>query len=74
MKPAEVIVARHGESKWNREERQQGHLDSGLSPKGRAQAEAIARRLAALNFVALYSSDLGRAQETAKIIGNTSAK
>ena len=70
MNTAEVIVVRHGESEWNREGRQQGHLDSGLSARGKAQAEAIAHRLAERSFAALYSSDLGRAHQTAKIIAD----
>lgn len=40
-----------------------------LSAHGRAQAEAIARRLAAERIDRLYSSDLVRARETARIVG-----
>ena len=69
MPPTQLTLVRHGESNWNREGRQQGHLDSGLSANGIAQAEAVARRLAGDSFVALYSSDLGRALRTAEIIG-----
>lgn len=63
------IVVRHGETEWNLESRIQGHSDSALTPAGLAQAEALARRLARESFDRLFSSDLGRARETARIIG-----
>jgi probable phosphoglycerate mutase len=59
------IVARHGETFWNLEGRIQGHLDSPLTAAGRAQAQALGARLAGERIDALYSSDLGRARETA---------
>ena len=68
MPHCELIVARHGETLWNKEGRQQGHLDSPLSPLGIRQAEAIAERLAYEKFDALYTSDLGRAYATAERI------
>jgi len=64
----ELIVVRHGETVWNADGRQQGHLDSPLSPLGEQQARAIADRLAAEPFHALYTSDLGRAFHTAEYI------
>ncbi len=68
MERTHVIVVRHGETAWNTEKRWQGHLDSPLTPKGIGQAQALARRLAHQNFSTLYSSDLGRAYQTAQII------
>jgi probable phosphoglycerate mutase len=62
------IVVRHGETLWNVEERIQGHGDSPLTEKGRAQAEAIAARLAREPFDLLVASDLGRAMQTALAI------
>ena len=59
------IVVRHGQTRWNLESRIQGHGDSALTEEGLAQADAIARRLAAERFDALVSSDLGRALQTA---------
>jgi len=70
MQATRLIVIRHGESKWNREGRQQGHLDSGLTETGIAQVRAIAERLRKQSFTALYSSDLGRAYQTAEIIAS----
>jgi len=70
----ELILIRHGETVWNREGRWQGHLDSELTPVGLRQAEAVARRLARVDFVALYSSDLGRARRTAECIAAASGR
>jgi len=68
----ELILLRHGETEWNALGRLQGHLDSPLSAEGLRQADALAARLRALPFDALYSSDLGRALETARrIAGRT---
>ena len=68
----DIIVVRHGETDWNREHRIQGHLAIGLNERGRAQAAALARRLARRpadeGFDALYSSDLLRARQTADAI------
>jgi 2,3-bisphosphoglycerate-dependent phosphoglycerate mutase len=61
---SEILLLRHGETLWNAEGRIQGHRDSPLSAEGIAQAEALARRLAAERPDALYTSDLGRARQT----------
>jgi probable phosphoglycerate mutase len=61
----EFIVVRHGQTEWNRQGRIQGHLDSPLTAEGRAQAEAIARRLAGTPVEAIWCSDLGRVLDTA---------
>jgi probable phosphoglycerate mutase len=53
---------------WNAEGREQGQADSPLTPRGARQAEAVARRLRTQRFAALYSSDLGRAMQTAEIV------
>jgi probable phosphoglycerate mutase len=66
-----ILLARHGETDWNRTGRFQGHADPGLNPSGRQQSAALAEQLAALPaFDVLYSSDLGRARETAEIVGS----
>jgi probable phosphoglycerate mutase len=63
-----LFAVRHGETEWNFHEKQQGHLDSPLTDLGIKQAEALAVGLAEKNVEILYSSDLGRAMQTAKII------
>ena len=60
-----LLVVRHGETRWNIENRYQGHGDSPLTEAGLAQAEALGRRLSHAAFDALVSSDLERARTTA---------
>jgi probable phosphoglycerate mutase len=59
------LLLRHGETVWNRAGLLQGWQDSPLSDAGRAQATALAARLADERIDFLVASDLGRARETA---------
>ncbi|HEY7656189.1 MAG TPA: histidine phosphatase family protein [Burkholderiales bacterium] len=68
MNETTLIVIRHGETAWNREKRMQGTTDTQLSDVGREQARALGRRLAGRAFAALYTSDLSRARDTARLI------
>jgi broad specificity phosphatase PhoE len=63
-----VLLARHGETDWNRDRRWQGHADPPLNVAGRRQADALARALADTPIEAIYASDLCRAVETAEIV------
>jgi broad specificity phosphatase PhoE len=63
-----VLLARHGQSDWNATRRWQGHADRPLTAKGRAQAIALAERLAHIELDAVYSSDLRRAADTARVV------
>mgnify|MGYP000153287706 CR=1 FL=1 len=63
-----LLLVRHGESIWNREERIQGQADVPLSDLGRRQAEATAAYLAGCGAAAVYASDLVRAVQTAEPI------
>ena len=70
MKETRLVVARHGETPANVAMLMQGSGDDSLTEKGRQQAQALARRLADEfgDAVALYSSPLGRALQTARAI------
>jgi 2,3-bisphosphoglycerate-dependent phosphoglycerate mutase len=68
MQRTHIIIVRHGQTEWNIKGIRQGHLDSRLTERGMAQATALGQRLGREKFTALYSSDLGRAVETAREI------
>ena len=64
----ELVVIRHGETDWNRQQRFQGQIDVPLNAMGHAQAQALAARRAAeaaLQADLFVSSDLQRARQTA---------
>ena len=61
-------LIRHGETAWNATGRMQGHTDTPLSSLGRRQAHRLAMRLALADITAAFSSDLGRATETMRIV------
>lgn len=65
-----ILLARHGETEWNREGRRQGHLNSPLTVKGAGQAAGLAEALAGRRIDGIFCSPLGRARETARVVGN----
>ncbi|MFB6302991.1 MAG: histidine phosphatase family protein [Haloferacaceae archaeon] len=62
---ATVLLARHGETAWNRAGRVQGWAPTRLTERGRAQARDLATTVAAHDPDRLVASDLPRARETA---------
>jgi phosphoserine phosphatase len=65
-----IILVRHGHVEGISPERFRGRADLGLTPEGRRQAEATARRIReSWTPAALYSSPLSRCQTTAEAIG-----
>ena len=64
------LLVRHGEADWNVERRVQGHSDRPLTQTGFAQAQALADQLADEPIDAVYSSDLARAHDTARVIAD----
>lgn len=60
-----LVMLRHGQTEFNAGSRMQGQLDTSLSDLGRAQAVAAAEVLTVRRPLAIISSDLSRALETA---------
>jgi probable phosphoglycerate mutase len=70
MEATRIIAVRHGETAWNVDARIQGQLDIQLNDTGRWQARRVGHALASEDLSAVYSSDLGRAHETARCIAD----
>ncbi|MBL8134141.1 MAG: histidine phosphatase family protein [Anaerolineae bacterium] len=64
-----VLLIRHGQTDWNIEGRWQGMEDVPLNAVGFAQAQALAEHLVQRPIRAIFSSDLQRAAETARLVG-----
>lgn len=62
-----IYIVRHGETKWNKEGRLQGWLNSELTDYGLQQAELLKEQLPT-TFDKVYSSPSKRAVHTAKIL------
>jgi broad specificity phosphatase PhoE len=63
------VIWRHGQTAWNVEGRFQGQSDVELDAVGRQQVARSAALLAGLKPTAVISSDLRRAEETARVLG-----
>ena len=62
-----LVLMRHGQSLWNRENRFTGSVDVPLTAKGRVDAANAALRCPGQKFDVAYCSTLIRAQETATL-------
>jgi broad specificity phosphatase PhoE len=67
-----LVLLRHGQTEWNAGSRMQGQLDTDLTDLGREQAKAAAEVLAKRQPLAIVSSDLRRALDTATALGERS--
>ncbi|WP_318435262.1 histidine phosphatase family protein [Photobacterium leiognathi] len=67
-----IFLLRHGQTTFNAQQRLQGHCNSELTALGQNQASTIgaslSKKIGNINQWAVYSSPLGRALETAKIV------
>ena len=63
-----LYFIRHGQTEHNVKGLIQGHSDSDLTEEGKKQALELQNRFKNIKLAAIFSSDLNRAKETAKII------
>ncbi|HHY47858.1 MAG TPA: histidine phosphatase family protein [Firmicutes bacterium] len=63
-----VILVRHGQTQWNKEDIFRGTIDVDLDETGIRQAELASKALARIKIDAVYSSPMKRAITTATII------
>lgn len=70
MAPANRLwLIRHGETEWSRSGQHTGRTDIPLTATGQAEATAIGRYLAGMNFRLVLTSPLERARETCRLAG-----
>lgn len=62
-------IVRHGQTNWNILGKTQGHGNSDLTEQGIVQARELAEDVTKYPIDYIYSSDLGRAIQTAEILG-----
>ncbi|MEG0249709.1 MAG: histidine phosphatase family protein [Peptostreptococcus sp.] len=62
-------LVRHGQTVWNTLGQTQGHGNSPLTELGEKQASELAEALKSYPIDTIYCSDLGRAVQTAEIVG-----
>jgi broad specificity phosphatase PhoE len=67
-----ILLVRHGQTEWNRQEIFRGRVDIPLDETGIEQARALAERLAGERLSAIYCSPLSRAAVTAQMLGDPS--
>jgi probable phosphoglycerate mutase len=74
MQATRILAIRHGETAWNVDTRIQGQLDIGLNDTGVWQARRVGHALRDEDIHVIYSSDLGRAFQTAHAIAHAPAR
>ena len=65
----ELVIVRHADTDWTASGQHTGRTDIPLNADGRAKAGSLRERLAGRRFVAVWSSPLRRALETAMLAG-----
>ncbi|MCT6885599.1 MAG: histidine phosphatase family protein [Gilliamella apis] len=63
-----LYFTRHGKTMFNNVHRAQGWSDTPLTKPGIEVAEQLGRGLKDVDFISVYSSDSGRARQTARIV------
>jgi 2,3-bisphosphoglycerate-dependent phosphoglycerate mutase len=67
----QLVLVRHGESQWNKENRFTGWIDIALSPKGEEEAKSAGEKLKGMKFDKAFTSMLQRAIKTFEIAAQT---
>jgi broad specificity phosphatase PhoE len=65
----ELILLRHGQTEWSQAGKHTGRTDVPLTPRGVADAAALAPMLARRQIVAVFTSPAARARRTAELAG-----
>jgi 2,3-bisphosphoglycerate-dependent phosphoglycerate mutase len=68
LKVGTLVLVRHGQSQWNRENRFTGEIDVPLSEAGIEEARKAGELLKGIPFDRAFTSMLSRAQETLRLI------
>lgn len=63
----QLVIIRHGQSEWNKENRFTGWIDVPLSPKGEEEARSAGEKLKGMKFDLGFTSVLQRAIKTYEI-------
>lgn len=69
VRPAEVVLVRHGETEWTRTGKHTGRTDIPLTERGREEAQAVGAVLRGRSFALVLTSPLARAAETCRLAG-----
>lgn len=65
---SKLVIVRHGQSEWNKENRFTGWVDVDLAEKGVQEAISAGKKLKEMKFDYAFTSSLKRAQRTLSII------
>ncbi len=68
-----IILIRHGETDWNREQVFRGKIDVPLNEVGLSQARGVKKALEGVAIDVIYASPLSRALDTARVLSEGSA-
>ena len=63
-----IILIRHGETDWNREQVFRGKIDVPLNEVGLSQARGVKKALEGVAIDVIYASPLSRALDTARVL------
>lgn len=69
-----LVMVRHGQSQWNLENRFTGWVDIALTTEGEAEARRAGELLKTFHFDHAFTSALSRAQDTLRIILETTGQ